>query len=252
MKKVKHHIRTVFAGKMLLAGLLLAAGSCNKDPDADFVSRDFAVDAFHTILVEGVYEIYLVQDTVCSVTMTAPPRIFDKTTVSVSDGVLTLHEKHGGHWLHPRESNTKVYIHVDSLARINVEETCNIRTAGRLGHTTDEIGLVVNHAKMMEADLELDCGTFYYWNDPSGTHINLRGRADNLKLWNTGLSTVDASKLTAGYALIDNGSQGAIHVRSLQTLEYKLTNTGNIYYYGSPVQVNALGNTGTGQLIKAD
>lgn len=248
MKTYTAHIcRTVAA-----ALLVLGATSCSKNPDADFVTREIAVTDFHTIAIEGVYEIELVQDTVCKLTVTAPPRVFEKNTFSVSDSVLTMHEKHGSHWLHPRESNTKVVIHVNRLKRLDVHETCNIRTAGPLGHTTDEIGMVVDYAKMMEADLELDCGTFYYWNDPNGAYVTLRGRTENLKLWNTGLAQVDAAALTAMYVLADNGSQGQLRVRAMQTLEYKLSNTGNIAYYGSPPQINALGNTGTGQLIKAD
>lgn len=245
--RTAHIIQTVAA-----AFILLTAVSCSKNPDADFVTREIPVTDFHTITIDGVYEIELVQDTVCKVTMTAPPRVFEKNTITVSDSVLTMHEKHGGRWLHPRESNTKVVIHVNRLKRLDVHETCSIRTAGPLGHTTDEIGMVVDYAKMMEADLELDCGTFYYWNDPNGAHVTLRGRADNLKLWNTGLAQVDAAALTAMYVLADNGSQGQLRVRAMQTLEYKLTNTGNIAYYGSPPLINALGNTGSGQLIKAD
>jgi hypothetical protein len=248
MKKNMIQIRKTIAAALLMLGAL----SCNNDPDADFVTREFAVTDFHTIDIDGVYEIQLVQDTVCKVTMTAPPRVLDKNTITVNDSVLTMHEKNGSHWLHPRESNSKVVIHVNHLKRMNVHEACSLFTAGPLGHTTDEIGMVVDYAKMMEADLELDCATFYYWNDPNGAYLKLRGRTENLKLWNTGLAQVDASALTAMYVLADNGSQGSLKVRAMQTLEYKLTNIGNISYFGSPPQINTLGNTGTGQLIKAD
>ena len=237
-------------GTLLLSGFLLLFANCNKDPDADFVTREFAVENFHTIDIDGVYAIFLVQDTVCKVTMTASPRVLDKNKATVENGILKLSEKHGGHWLHPRESNTKVYIHVDSLARINVHETSDIRTTNPL--TGNEIGMVVDYAKAMDADLELACNTFYYWNDPNGAHLKLRGQVQNLKIWNTGLAAIDAQALQTNYALIDNGAQGTIRVRALQILEYRLSNTGNILYYGTPAQFMQLGNTGTGQLLQGD
>lgn len=248
MKKHTGHIRKTGAAALFM----LAALSCSKNPDADFVTREIAVTDFHTIAIDGVYEIELVQDTVCKVTMTAPPRVFEKNTISVSDSVLTMHEKHGSHWLHPRESNTKVVIHVNRLKRLSVHETCSLRTNGPLGRPSEEIGMVVDYAKMMEADLELGCGTFYYWNDPNGAHIKLRGHTGNLKLWNTGLAQVDATELTADYVLADNGSQGELKVHVMETLEYKLSSTGNICYSGSPLQINNQGITGTGKLVKVD
>lgn len=248
MKTNMTQIRKTLAAALLMLG----AFSCTDEPDADFVTREFTVTDFHTIEIDGVYEIELVQDTVCKVTMTASPRVFKKNTISVSDSVLTMHEKHGSHWLHPRESNSKVVIHVNHLKRLNVHEACSLRTNGPLGRPSEEIGMVVDYAKMMEADLELGCGTFYYWNDPNGAHIKLRGRANNLKLWNTGLAQVDATGLTANYVLADNGSQGEVKVRVMETLEYKLSSTGNICYSGSPLQINNQGITGTGKLVKID
>ena len=102
---------------------------------------------------------------------------------------------------------------------------------------------------MFEADLELNCDVFYYWNNPNGSYMKLRGQVDELKLWNSGLSQVDASELQTRYALVDTGSQGPCRVRPSETLEYSITGIGDIYCAGNPPSIILRQKTGDGQLI---
>jgi hypothetical protein len=232
------------------AWLAIAFVSCTKEENRDaLVNRDISPGNFNTIEVNGVYDIYIIQDTVCSVEVEGIKKRVEKTSAAIHDSTLVVETSRRGEFLHPGEPNTKLFIHVDTLKRINVNEACHIRTRNALsGH---EIGIVVK-TRMMEADLDLACDVFYYWNNPNGSHLNLAGNVSELKLWNAGLSSVDASGLTTNYALVENGSQGECRVKATQTLEYSLTNTGNIYYYGNPPVVLPLAVSGTGQLIKAD
>lgn len=235
---------------VFLLPAILFFSSCKKNdlPDA-LVSKDISPGKFNTIEIDGVYDIYLVQDTVCKVVVEGIQKRVDKTTATINDSILVLKTNRRGEFLHPDEPTTKLFIYVDTLKRINVNQACHIRCRNAL--TGDEIGMVVA-TRQMEADLNFNCRVFYYWNNPDGTHLNLTGNVDELKIWNTGLAAVDASRLNANYALIENGSQGECRVRATQTLEYSLTNTGNIYYYGHPSSLLPLSLTGTGTLIDAE
>jgi hypothetical protein len=149
-------------------------------------------------------------------------------------------------FLHPREGNLQVYIHVDSLVLVNIYESCSIVTENTL--TGDEIG-IISKARMLEADIDVNCRVFYYWNNPTGVKMKIRGQTQELKIWNAGLSTIDARDVQSPYVLASNGSQGHITVNPGQFLEYSLTNIGNIYYYGNPQLIHKT-ITGNGKLIQ--
>lgn len=238
----------------LLAAVFLAAQlfhSCRKADLAERITNVTELSAFHTIEVNGVYDIYLVQDNAFYVSVTGYPDELEKTEVTVSDSTLDIRTGHAGQFLHPRRENMTMYIHVDHLRRINIHEGCRIMTSGPLGYTNDEIG-VVSDTKLAELDLELDCKTFYYWNNPNGTKMKLRGQVQELKLWNSGLGQVDASALDAVYVLCENGSLGDCRVRASSQLDYSISNQGNIYYYGNPPLIGAVGPEEGGKLIKGD
>jgi Putative auto-transporter adhesin, head GIN domain len=244
MKYIKSHIAFfIYVWTVLFFG-------CSKEESyRDFKTEEKTVAPFHTIEINGVFDIYLVQDTFCGIRFEGENRILKQCSAISTDSVLTIENPHKGALLRPHEKNMIIYIHFNGLKRMNANEVCHIRCVNEI--TGYEIGLVVG-TRQIEADFKLNCTVFYYWNNPNGTHLNLTGQVDQLKLWNTGLSGIDASQLTARYVLMENGSQIDAKIRATEQLDYSLTNTGNIRYYGNPSVLRPLQTTGTGQLIKAD
>ena len=235
---------------MLTLCCIVLFASCRKsDEDKEMISRSYAVNEFRTINVKGVADIYLVQDTLYSVEFRGMRYVLDGSGAVSENNILTLTSKPKGAYLRPGDPTIEMYIHVDTLERINIMESCNIRTMNAL--TGKEIGVVVD-TKMSRADLELACETFYYWNNPNGYTMNLRGQVDQLKVWNSGLGNIDASKLYAGYVEVVNGGHGDCKVRASGKIVYSLTSVGNIYYYGNPAQLEPVLVNSSGQLIKAD
>lgn len=237
-----------FAGGIFIA---LFFFSCQKDETNFEKTKSVNLDLFHTIEVNSPYDIFLVQDTFCGITISGSEKEIDKTTLTVSDSVLKLETGHAGQFIHPHRRNMLVYIHVPNLKRINIHETCKIVSEDPIGHGTDEIGVVVD-TKLAELDLNLACKTFYYWNNPNGTEMKLTGNVQELKIWNAGLGQVEASTLQSDYVLCVNGSLGDCSVRANQKLEYSITNKGNIYYYGNPAEIVEFTVPAGGKLIKAD
>lgn len=246
MKRIKNTYRFWALG--FLSAVLLFS-SCSKGNDSLTVKENLA--AFHTIEIDGVYDIVLIQDTLNSISVTGTEKQIDKSVYSVSDSVLSISTGHAGEYLHPKNENMQITIHISNLKRINIHETCSIVSHDPIGHANDEIGIVVD-TKLAEIDLNLGCRTFYYWNNPNGTKMKLTGTVQELKLWNAGLGQVDASLLHSDYVLCENGSLGNCQVRASQKLEYSITNKGNIYYYGNPAELVAGPLTAAGKLIKAD
>ena len=228
---------------------LLAFSSCSKGNDPLTVKENLA--AFHTIEIDGVYEIILIQDTISSISITGTEKQIDKSVYSVSDSVLSVSTGHTGDYLHPKNENIRITIHIRNLKRINIHETCKIVSYDPIGNPNDEIGIVVD-TKLADIDLNLGCRTFYYWNNPNGTKLKLKGDVQELKIWNAGLAQVNSTGLNAEYVLCENGSLGDCQVRAAQKLEYSITNRGNIYYYGNPAEIVVGIHSSDGKLIKAD
>lgn len=228
--------------------LLAALSACRKgDPYEGFVSKTYTYASIDTLQIEGVYEIILIQDTINKIVVNGPERVVNKTDLKTEDGKIIIDTRSNGQMFHPREANTRLYIHVTSIKLINVYETCSIHTPEPL--TGYEIG-VVNKARTMDVDLKLNCTVFYYWNNPVGGQIVLHGQVNELKFWNAGLARVDASDLQAEFAIADNGSQNDCVLNARQQITYSLTSVGNIYYYGNPaLQRDKV--TGTGQILRA-
>lgn len=248
MQQNRHKLTRIAAA--VLPVVLALFVSCNRNSgDTEELIRTFAVSDFRTITVSGVCDVVLVQDTVCSVELRGIRRIAEFTEAAAENGVLVLTSEPKGSFLHPGDPIPVFFIHVDTLERVNIQESCHITTRNAL--TGTEIGFVVD-TKMSRADLELACGTFYYWNNPNGFTLNLRGQVDRLKCWNSGLGQVDAQSLFATDVEVVNGGQGDCRVRASNKITYSLTSVGDIYYYGNPPLLEEKLVNSTGQLIKAE
>jgi hypothetical protein len=225
------------------------AFSCRKEEYKKFAVKEEAVTDFHTIDINGIFDVYLIQDTISFVRFEGEERLMKRTTAEVKDSVLILENPHKGEWLRPHEKTMAVYVHVKSLKLINANQAGGIHSVNEL--TGYEIGLIVK-TQMLVADLKLGCHVFYYWNSPNGANLTLNGQVDQLKIWNAGLGNVHAENLVSRYVLAENNSQNNTFVRATEQLDYSLTSVGNIYYYGSPTNLQDKGSTGSGKLIKAD
>lgn len=221
--------------------------SCSKGWSEDErTTQTFTPDSIHTIVVRGVFDIHLIQDTVCSVTVNGVPKMMEKTSVIEENGTITIKNNKRGEMFYPKTKNTIVTIRVKQLRKILLGDVAKVTCENPL--TGGEIGLVAE-TRYFDADLKLDCTTFYYWNNVNAGVMKLSGQVQELKLWNSGLCAVNALDLQTNYALVDTGSQADCEVTVNNTLEYSITGIGNIKYRGTPSQIVRQNITGSGQLI---
>jgi len=251
MRQNSKSISLFASGWILLSAIIicLQITSCQKDGAGEIVTKDVIVPEFRILDIDAAVDVIIIQDTLYSVQFVGEKRIIDGYSATMNDSALKISGKRRGEFLRPNEKITEVYIHIDTLERINVFKDCSIRSENEL--TGRELGVVVQ-SRFTEVNLKLNCNVFYYWNNPDGTHLKLSGQTNELKIWNSGLGSVDASEVTSPYVQVINGSQSDCKVRATQKLEYGLTSIGNIIFYGNPAEVVSLEITGTGELIKGD
>ncbi len=228
----------------LLLGFI-GINSCKKSMNSTIIEK--SLEEFDTVTFNSSFEVFLIQGTENKIKIEGAERIIDNIDFTIKNNTLTLKNsfKHG--WLHPSKNKIKVYLTVNQLSRINANETCKIQSINTLIGT--EIGLVFT-SKLNEATLDLNCNTFYYWNNfPCGGKVTLSGTTNELKIWNVALMAVDAQNLVSNYVLVNNASKGDCKFTCHQTLDYSITGEGNIYVSGNPSSIIKSGESSTGKLI---
>jgi len=222
--------------------------SCEKNIyDDEPATRQVDLPVFKEIELHGVFNVYLTQDTSYTIKITGNKDFVEKTIITVGDNILQVENDYRLKWLRPNDNKVSLYISADSLGKISAFETCYIETVNAI--KSEEIGLIFM-SKLNQAQLELDCNTFYYWNNfPCGGKLTLTGSSKNLNILNCGLMSVDASNLYTDNAKVYNFSKGICKVRVINRLEYNIYGEGDIYLYGTPKQVIEGEITSSGRLV---
>ncbi len=202
---------------------------------------------FDTLQLQSVFEVILIQGTENNIKLEGASKIIDAVDFKIINNTLTIKNDFKHNWLHPKNNKVKLYITVNQISKIIATETCDIKSLNAL--TGNEIGLLMA-SKYNAADLELDCKTFYYWNNfPCGGQIKLKGKVNELKIWNVALMAIDARDLNTNFALVSNASKGDCSVNCSQKLTYKITGSGNIKVRGNPTQIEKQEGSDSGRLI---
>tara|TARA_B100001173_G_scaffold46805_1_gene37528 strand:- start:60 stop:770 length:711 start_codon:yes stop_codon:yes gene_type:complete len=220
--------------------------SCKKEiVDAN---RVIDIVPFEQIELNDAFELFVTEGDHYSIEIFGDEKIIDYVDVNVKDKTLIIEDSRGIKWLSPKKNKIKIYVTSLPLKEITAAEGCNIETLNAI--TSLEFGLILT-GKSNEAKLELDCNTFFYWNNfPSGGKVTLSGKTEMLKIWNFAIMSVDAKDLTTKHAIIENNSQGDCEVTVLNKLEYSINEKGNIHLYGNPSEIISNNLISSGRLIQ--
>lgn len=220
--------------------------ACSKEDKT--VSKTESLSYFDEIEVNDVFDVYLTQDSIREITVEADKNTIEKVKFRVENGVLILENELKGKWIKPKKNKVKLYISVDSLKTVWANETSYIESLNPL--KGKEIGIVFS-GKLGDANLELDCETFFTWNNhPCGGKLVLSGKVKQLKIWGSAIMTFDANNLISENALVENKSKGDCKVNVTNTLEYSINGEGNIHLSGNPISILEKESTGSGKLIR--
>ena len=231
---------------VFIALLALMFASCEKE----YVEKRITVDlpAFEQVELYQTFEVYLIEDSTFFVEVVGDENFVDHAIFDVVDGILKIDNDKSLKWASPGNNVVKLYIHSNPLRSLSAKVACNIQTITPI--TSWEFQLILG-GKVNQADLELACNTFWYWNEfPCGGHVRLRGTADIAAIWNFALMTVDAKDLIARNAKVENSSKGRCEVQVTNKFEYSITGVGDIHLHSQPNEILVGEVSSSGQLIQ--
>lgn len=234
-------------GKSIFVFCITILLSCRKEAVLIEITKE--LPEFKEVILNSTFTVFLTQDTSYNLKIVGHPDFIDEVKFEVEYGVLSVDFKSKKKWLNPKENKVTLYINSDSLKLLQAKETCYIETLNPI--VANEFGLILS-SKLNEAKINLACNTFYYWNiHPCGGKLTLLGEVTNLKIWNVGIMSVEAENLLVkDYAYIENKSKASCRIRVLNKLDYGIYGEGNIYLYGNTIDLNEMGLTSSGRLIK--
>lgn len=210
--------------------------------------NDTSVPAFNEILLNSSFDIYLSEGTEYNIRIEADESVIDYITYEVTDSLLTIDNTRKFKWVTPTKNKIKIYVTSPPLKTVSASATCFVRTLTPI--TSHEFGMVFLN-KANNAELDLDCDIFYYWNNyPCGGTLTLHGSCNWLKVWNVAIADVQAKDLQANQAEISNNSKGDCVVSVSDYLKYTVKGEGNIEVYGAPTDIIEYEpSVGSGELI---
>jgi hypothetical protein len=231
---------------LLMISMLLVAAGCKKESIQEEVYTD--VSAFRDIQLNSSFDLYLTEGSTYSIRVEADETVADYITYEVIDSLLIIDNEKSFKWLRPTKNKIKIFITSPPLHQVMAQETCFIRTVNPI--TSSEFHLVFK-SKANNADLELNCGAFLYWNNyPCGGTLTLSGTSNSISLANFALVNIQAQNLNTLNADVFNSSKGECVVNVSNHLRYSIKGDGNIEVYGSPTSIEeVVPATGTGELI---
>lgn len=235
-----------YSNSIFLIFIMLCMVSCKKENM--HASRLLHTEAFDKIEFNNPFDVFLTEGNAFSVEIVGAENTIENVSCSIENGVLSINNHTKFSWLSPKDNKIEIYIHSKALKEISANQTCNIRTQNAI--TSDNFGIILK-SKANEANLELNCKNFYYWNNfPTGGKLVLSGMADKVSIWNYAIMSVDAKNLVSKMADVENSSNGDCEIQVLNSLKYSIKGFGNIHLYGNPAELIEMEHASSGKLIR--
>lgn len=232
--------------------LLFACSGCEKDSfcnclkgTGDVITEKRNIEPFRDIETYKNIKVFIVQDSVYYLKVSAGKNLIDGISATVSNNVLLIENKNRCNWLRSFKNNFVVEVHTPVLNHI-------------INNSSDDI-IMLN--KFKTDSLSIDC------HDGSGTieinveapvmWTNLHTGISDVKgkgtvgvnyVYAAGQGSIDYSGIETGYTFITNKGTNDCYINVQKELNAEIFYVGYIYYKGNPYKVNSV-ISGTGKLI---
>jgi hypothetical protein len=235
--------------------LLFLLSSCDKETAPDCFKQSGEettitryTNVFNNLILYSDIEVELVQSQETRIELIGGKNLLPKVMTNVEDKTLEIDNTNNCNFVRGYKRKLKLRVYCPNIR--------NIRNKG-VGNISMPQGFVQDSLEANSesvGDIEVN-GTFGELVVNTGSHgdVYIKGRANRFFAYIAGTNYLKAEGLRSKYVYTSTNGLGDCFVDLSETelFQYSITNTGNIYYSGVPMQAV---NTGTGnakgQLIK--
>ncbi len=233
-------------------GAVVFSNSCRKENMCDcFKSAGSAtyeyrnLRDFAKLYVSDNVNVYITQDSIFEVKVEGGEHLLPLIKTEVVDGELRISNHNKCNWVRSyKKSIIDVYVKMPrpklitsyTVGEIKSLNTITIDTIEYYSMNAGNISLMLNTTKI--TGHMLDAGD-----------VTLSGTTWEHATWGIGNGILHCENLNTGYTWITTGRTGDSYVNATSLLIAYLRSSGNVYYHGSPPQVQLNQHVGSGQLI---
>ncbi|MFK7967467.1 MAG: head GIN domain-containing protein [Burkholderiaceae bacterium] len=199
-------------------------------------TRDFQVNDFDHLVVALPADVKVLPGKSASITVTAEPKVLDVISVTQSDGQVRITTTGS----FQTQDEVSVSVSTPNLRALDVSEAGDVAVSGPLGSVltlkvedASSVSLNKMNLKALDADLS------------GSAEITANGQSGKLQLTAVDASSFDGSslKLKDARMAVSGASEASVFASS--TLSVKITETGSVYYSGSPSIEQSVSFAGT-------
>ncbi len=247
---------THIAGKFLVALVFTSAvWSCNKENAPDCfqsageettVRRN--IDSFEILELRDYVQIELYDTSEYFVEITAPKNLIADVSTHVHEGRLKIENRNTCNFVRSFKNRIHVRIYAPRFTNVQNFGTGDIKCINAIH---DPLFKIENRNAAGTIDLNLDADTITIATHTGVCDVVVRGNSNITNLFNQGLGTIDARKLTTTDAFVNNSSINNVYVNSNGYFFALIAFSGNIFYNGNPNHIDQ-DIRGDGKLIRIE
>ncbi len=235
--------------------VLLIFFSCNKEnaPDCiqsagEFTTVKRSMEEFDSIELRDYVQIELYDTTAYFVEITAPKNLIPDIETELKDHKLRIVNNNTCNFVRSFKKRIIVRIYAPQFDDIQNFGTGDIKSINTLSSSHFKIE---NRNAAGKIELVLNCDTATLVTHTGVCDIYAKGQSDVTYVFNQGVGIIDAQKLLANNAFVNNSSINNVYINTSGYFFALIEFSGNIYYSGIPNHIDQ-SIRGNGRLIKIE
>jgi len=243
MKKEQQILDMRYTILIFLSILLLVSVSCNFSAafgDKNVKTQQRTASYFNKIHIDGSYELLIVQDSVCKLTLEADSNLLSIINSKVDDSVLYINSSK----TIIRSEKLKIKVSSPNLKQIELFGSVELFSDSVLSYP--ELSLVVSGAA--HVDMRLNTRKFSTAIS-GGSEMFLSGKSGSTKIGLTGAGRINAFNLITDTCLVNLSGIGRVDINANSVLEVNISGAGQVKYNGNAKVIKTV--TGAGSVEKA-
>lgn len=218
---------------LALPGIMLAM--CSEDPHwsaGQEVTRTIELAEFHTLEVNDIFDILLVQDSVNRAVVTCGQNNIDAIRMTIDQGVLALSQRTVMNWTSSYR-HTLVELHFNGLSSVVMNSSAKIESSDTI--RSPEFS-VTDNTLLGELDLLVSCNLFRMTvpNENWGIY-RVRGKALKSVFSLTGSAHFQTKELVTDSCDFFHSGLGDCFINARRIIKGTITRSGRVYYKNYPM-----------------
>jgi hypothetical protein len=238
--------RTIPYTSILLFSLFVwvMMSGCKKDHCLDCfksageqVSEDRSCSDISEIELYDRINLYLTQDTFCSIRVEAGEHLIKGVITEVEGSRLIIRNENRCNWVRSFDNTINVYLSIRTFRKIDYRGAGEVKSTNTITNDTVELnfwdgsGLISLDVVCKEARVHCHTGC---------GDGELRGNAESAYFYNRGNGQIRCSELRAKSAIIDSKCTNDCYIYASESLSARIGYIGNVYYKGNPPVIDSV------------